>query len=88
MNIHKSPYSTEEGRRRKKKDGPLIRLARPRRPPLSIGIKWGCIRTIGICYGLDQGFILGGGRKEKDGTTLHKWCGAHQTSNHLPKPNL
>ena len=21
-------------------------------------------------------------------TALHKWGGAHQTSNHLPKPNL
>ena len=21
-------------------------------------------------------------------SVLHKWCGAHQTSKHLPKPNL
>ena len=49
------------------KDGPLIRLG-PRRPALLIGKIWECIGTLGIYYGLDQGFMLGsgggGGRKE------------------------
>ena len=44
--------------------------AGPIRPPLLIGIKWGCIGTIGTLYGLDQGFMRGscveeGGRKEE-----------------------
>ena len=30
-------------------------------PALLIGIKWGCLGTLGTFYGLDQGFILGEG---------------------------
>ena len=62
MNIHKSPYSAEEEeegggggeRRAPNKAGPM-------RPPLLNGIKWGCIVTIGIYYGLDQWLILSQG---------------------------
>ena len=61
----------KEGRRKEEeeKDGPLIRRG-PIRPALLIGIKWGCIGTIGTLYGLDQGFMQGscveeGGRKEE-----------------------
>ena len=46
------------GGRRKEKDGPLIRLG-PRRPALLIGKIWECIGTLGIYYGLDQGFMQG-----------------------------
>ena len=35
--------------------------AGPMRPPLLNGIKWGCIVTIGIYYGLDQWLILSQG---------------------------
>ena len=50
MNVHKSPYSEEEGgeRRAPNKAGPM-------RPPLLNGIKWECIGTLGTYYGLDQG---------------------------------
>ena len=58
----------EEGRKEEEeKDGPLIRRG-PIRPALLIGKIWECRGTLGIYYGLDQGFMLGsgggGGRKE------------------------
>ena len=67
MNIHKSPYSAEEeGGRRKEEGGGggerrAPNKAGPKRPPLLNGIKWGCIVTIGIYYGLDQWLILSQG---------------------------
>ena len=75
--VHTRRKEEEEGR--KEKDGPLIRLG-PRRPALLIGKIWECIGTLGIYYGLDQGFMLGsgggGGRKEgrrKAATLLVVW---------------
>ena len=32
---------------------------------LLIGIKWGCLWTLGTSYGLDQGFILGEGGERR-----------------------
>ena len=68
MNIHKGPYSAEEeeeeGGRRKEEGGGERRApnkAGPKRPPLLNGIKFGCIVTIGIYYGLDQWLILSQG---------------------------
>ena len=67
MDITKVHTRRKEEEEEEEKDGPLIRLG-PRRPALLIGKIWECIGTLGIYYGLDQGFMLGsgggGGRKE------------------------
>ena len=70
MNIHKSPYSEEEGGRRKEEgERRAPNKAGPMRPPLLNGIKWGCKGTIGTNFGLDQGPYSeeeeGGGRRRR-----------------------
>ena len=40
MNIHKSPYSEEEGRRKEEGERWAPNKAGPMRPPLINGIKW------------------------------------------------
>ena len=60
MNMHKSPYSEEEGSRKEggrkeEEERRAPNKAGPKRPPLLNGIKWECIGTIGPYYGPDQG---------------------------------